>query len=576
MLIRRFFPSIIGAFVASVLLGLLSSAPPAMARVDIGAITFQSAAVHQEEPTCEARCERHANEVFLTCRAGGASIEVCADEARRARRECLEDCEGSDELTCIERCERHSRDVLHACLEAGEPAETCRLRALVSFKECAKDCDNSNPSCDDYCKARRANVIRECLEAGGGPDVCEHEGHDAYALCVAENCEPVKEPPAEPGCEDRCEETAHEVKRLCLESGGTGEECARKSRQAFERCVEACDRPADPPREPSCEQRCEDHAKEVRDACLEGAGGREECERKFHEAYEACVKEKCDRPADPPREPSCEGRCEDHAKEVRHACLEAGGGREECERKFHEAFKTCVKENCDRPADPPREPSCEQRCEDHAKEVRHTCLEGGGDREECERKFHETFKNCVKENCDRPADPPKEPRPPVDPPSCEKKCQARWEDVFRRCLADGRGEEECRAAANTERDACVHACERPPAPKPPSCEERCARYRAAVLRACLETGAGEDFCVREADEARERCTVQCLRPSVLPPGRDCDARCAQLGRLAYRRCIAGGGIAEACKVKARETTDTCMARCERPDPGGRRVIPIGR
>ncbi len=569
---RRMFPPLIAAFLASALLAIMSSAPFAYARSDSGAVRDWSAVSNQEEPSCEERCERHADEVFLACRARGASIEDCAGEARNALAECLEDCDRPEEPTCLDRCREHATEVEHACLERG-----------------------------------------------GGPDLCENEGREAYTACVKEKCEP-EDPPAEPGCADRCEERAREVKHACLEGGGSEEECARQARAAFEDCVEHCDKPVDPPEEPTCEDRCEENAKVIRDACIERGGGEDACHREFLDAYEACVKVNCrpdepprepgcvdrceeearavkvacrerggteeecataareafetctahcDKPEDPPKEPTCEGLCEKHATEVRNACLERGGGPDLCESEGLKAYEDCLAEKCKR-EEPPKEPGCEDRCEVRAREVKHACLERGGSEEECAREFTAAFRACVAEKCERP-----DPRPPVDPPSCEKRCQARWEEVFRRCIADGRGEDDCRAAANTERDACVHACDRRPDPEPPSCDERCARYRAAVLKACLETGAGEEFCVHEAGQAQERCIVQCTRPTVISPGRSCESICTQLGRLTYRRCISGGGGPEDCLAKARATIERCAKRCDRPDPGGRGVIPVG-
>ena len=251
--------------------------------------------------------------------------------------------------------------------------------------------------------------------------------------------------------------------------------------------------------------------------------GPDACEKESNAAREACLRE-CPRAT---AVPSCEDKCRQRAEAVFKACIDAGRSEEACHKESADAKLACLKE-CPRPdatATPkPIERSCTERCAAHAEEIYKTCIAAGRGADACQNESRQAKEACLK---DCPRDATKTPGPPDR--TCEQRCAAAAEEGYKACIAAGRGPDVCEAEAKVAREKCVGACPKPEPTRIGNCEEKCKKRFDEVYNACIASGRGPDDCEAEAHKAKEACLLACPRPegTKTPQSLSCEGRCKE-------------------------------------------------
>lgn len=134
-------------------------------------------------------------------------------------------------------------------------------------------------------------------------------------------------------------------------------------------------------------------------------------------------------------------------------------------------------------------------------------------------------------------------------PTCEDRCRAHAQELYRACVAAGGDMDACAARARAALAACVEENCRPD----PTCEERCKAHADQFLRACVEAGNDPEAC---AERARVVLNV-CLQENCVPDP-TCDEKCRARAEEIYRACVAGGGDAVLCGERARAALAACV------------------
>jgi hypothetical protein len=287
----KFTASILTIFAASILVLQGCSSDTTSDRNELAGV-LDAAADREGVPPSECRntCVKKALAVFDECAVGIDGREECFGRAIHTFFECVRECPAPEPPTCKDRCESHAREVYDRCIENGaggtdggggivvEPKtgaggedgdggedKRCAAIAREALETCIEEnCgDPEPPTCEGECKLAAAAVLEECLDGAEG-DVeeaaCIKLAREAYAECVAGNCEE----PEPPTCDEECEAVATQLRDDCVEAGGDLDECNMEARAALAICLEKhCEAP------PTCEDRCGDLATRVFDACTD-------------------------------------------------------------------------------------------------------------------------------------------------------------------------------------------------------------------------------------------------------------------------------------------------------------------
>lgn len=140
---------------------------------------------------------------------------------------------------------------------------------------------------------------------------------------------------------------------------------------------------------------------------------------------------------------------------------------------------------------------------------------------------------------------------PPDPPDCEEECAGKGEDVFRGCLDEGFGEDECRHRANQITALCLERCgEGNP------CEDRCSIAAHIVLVGCSLANLPGEECKRIANFVLESCLEGCEEPP------SCGEHCERLAFRAVQECLDHNGSEKECVQVGVEVREKCIAGCE--------------
>jgi hypothetical protein len=346
---------------------------------------------------------------------------------------------------------------------------------------------------------------------------------------------------------EACDKRAKEAYQACIDSGRTPEECAEKSQAVLLECLRTCGINVPPTATPTCVQNCETRAKEVYKACVEQGGTPDECEIKYKEFLDECLRRCSNAVPIPTATPTCEGKCELRYKEFLQACLASGRDPAECEAKAKAELQACL--TLCRPSPEPT-PTCQQNCERKAKAVLDACLAAGTDPALCQAKYQAALAECLP-TCtpfSRPTRTPTATATATDLPlTCQQACERKAKAVLDECLASGLGEEECKAKAEAVLTECSATC-------PPTCEQTCRDKAAAVREACLAAGGTPEDCEKQALATLQECLQGCSTVGNL-----CLARCQALGERVFAECTATGASAEACREKQKQAVADCVA-----------------
>lgn len=538
------------------------------------------------EPTCEELCEKAAKEARNACLEEGNDEEACGEVFRNTYRECLMAQCGEPPpppSDCEVACKEKADAVFNACIEEGNGEGHCWELRQIALRNCiAQECQEPGPcddgsvltcrmikpecpkgliaavqngcwvcvnpetcepppppepTCKELCRRHSQEVFRGCIEDGGSEKHCAALAEEALHACL-EDCPP--EPP-EPTCEDRCIRMAEDFEEKCLAEGTDPEICASQAEQRLMACLDLCEEPPPPP-EPTCEEICAKLAREAIERCIADGGTERECAAKGEEVLENCIRERC-KPEPPPPPLSCEERCERHAAEVFHGCLEAGISEEACKARAQEAFRNCVIE-CK--PEPPPEPPCEVWCEEKAAKAFNACMEEtDGNEGLCRERSQAVLRECLAA-C--------QPEPP-EPPSCEDECAQRGREILQLCMASGGSEEECRRHASVLVSLCLEQCG-----GGDPCQDRCAASARLVLAGCSLGGLPGKQCEQMANTVLEGCLAGCEPPPT------CEGRCRELYHRAIAECVAMGNSAEDCEAENADLLENCLAECNGEEP----------
>lgn len=89
-------------------------------------------------------------------------------------------------------------------------------------------------ACRARCGEQAAHAFAACLKKGRGADSCEGGAHDAFATCVASQCELG----AAESCAARCDTLGAEVRAHCIEEeSGRLAQCEERGEAARGRCA---------------------------------------------------------------------------------------------------------------------------------------------------------------------------------------------------------------------------------------------------------------------------------------------------------------------------------------------------
>ena len=466
--------------------------------------------------------------------------------------------------TCEQRCNARAHEVYEACIAMGRGPDACEKESSAAREACLRECPRATavPSCEDKCRQRAEAVFKACIDAGRSEEACHKESADAKLACLKECPRPdatATPKPIERSCTERCAAHAEEIYKTCIAAGRGADACQNESRQAKEACLKDCPRDATKtpgPPDRTCEQRCAAAAEEGYKACIAAGRGPDVCEAEAKVAREKCVGA-CPKP-EPTRIGNCEEKCKKRFDEVYNACIASGRGPDACENEARQAKEACFKE-CPREATKTpaaEEKSCEQRCAAEAEAVYKACIAGGHGPDVCEREAKTAREKCAS-MCPKPE--------PTRIGNCEEKCKKRFDEVYNACIASGRGPDDCEAEAHKAKEACLLACPRPEGTKTPqslSCEGRCKEHAAAELKACLQGGGDEKACHERSNKALLDCLARCPRPTPKPES--CRDQCNAKAEAVYAACRERGAGEEDCLDEKNRALNACVAACERP------------
>lgn len=247
------------------------------------------------EPACPDRCAESAQENADGCLEAGVPVARCLARMATAVRHCtLEHCDesdGHDEPSCESRCEEHAQAEGARCAAAGGDAATCQSAADAAFASCvAMHCTVAD-KCEKRCARRGAKAERKCLRNGGTAEECAIAAADAIAECEADRCAPP--PPA--SCPDTCEARVEALRAACQEDGGDPAACEDMASGAREECLAACATSPDA----TCEEVCENDAETTLGA---SEIGDDRALRRAHRSYRKCER-RCDAPSEGGEQP---------------------------------------------------------------------------------------------------------------------------------------------------------------------------------------------------------------------------------------------------------------------------------
>ena len=238
----------------------------------------------------------------------------------------------------------------------------------------------------------------------------------------------------------------------------------------------------------------------------------------------------------------CERLCQAQATRVERACLELGGGADECAQRAAQAKEHCLVAAC------APENNCGQGCVIKAKEAYKECVDNGHDPHDCGLRARALLKQCLEENC-----------PP--PNNCKRRCAHQAAEVNAACLEMGGDPDDCAQRARHHFERCVEAHCIPPRP----CAAQGVEKGWEILRECRLTGTAADLlpCIERAKEAVFNCIAE---NCDFPIG--CEDRCVNVSARLYHACREFGGSKAACALYSCRFLSYCLDEKCSPDCGG--------
>ena len=179
------------------------------------------------EPVLCTECQELSTTFTLLCVAEGGSFEDCLSKAEPIFSGCALICEGTPEEktdTCSSAVEFKN----HVCLLSGGDFGVCRDEAEAFFFECSGE--ELPPVLCTECQELSATFTLLCLDLGGSFEDCLSQGEQILSECAL-ICEGTTEEKT-----DTCSTAADAKNQVCVDAGGEALACQEEADDFFAEC----------------------------------------------------------------------------------------------------------------------------------------------------------------------------------------------------------------------------------------------------------------------------------------------------------------------------------------------------
>jgi len=222
----------------------------------------------EKTDTCSSAVEFKNN----VCLLSGGDFGVCRDEAEAFFFECSG--EELPPVLCTE-CQELSTTFTLLCVAEGGSFEDCLSQGEQILSGCALICEGTPEEKTDTCSSAVEFKNHVCLLSGGDFGVCRDEAEAFFFECSGEELPPVL-------CTE-CQELSATFTLLCLDLGGSFEDCLSQGEQILSECALIC--------EGTTEEKtdtCSTAADAKNQVCVDAGGEALACQEEADDFFAEC------------------------------------------------------------------------------------------------------------------------------------------------------------------------------------------------------------------------------------------------------------------------------------------------